>query len=183
MSHKQFGLPDLDSTPADEKGLEIVIYFRLRVQVGDSTYSSSSSLVLSHKHLAYPIRVFRSKCKICRTTESRCARSSGPSAFVCTQQRDASSTHSMSNGIGTTNVTTKKYSSKDEAVSLLKEQLIKPVKYKQSIIAIADDIDMAIEFGQGVVLKGLNRRIAKDITTLNISDMSTLAKVKEELCS
>jgi [acyl-carrier-protein] S-malonyltransferase len=81
------------------------------------------------------------------------------------------------------NVTTKKYSSKDEAVSLLKEQLIKPVKYKQSIVAISSEVDMAIEFGQGVVLKGLNRRIAKDITTLNISDMSTLAKVKEELCS
>ena len=60
------------------------------------------------------------------------------------------------------NVTTERYSSKDEAVSLLKDQLIKPVKYKQSIQAIANDVDMAIEFGQGVVLKGLNRRIAKD---------------------
>jgi [acyl-carrier-protein] S-malonyltransferase len=81
------------------------------------------------------------------------------------------------------NVTTDKYSSKDEAVSLLKEQLIKPVKYKQSIQAIANDVDMAIEFGQGVVLKGLNRRIAKDMKTLNISDMESLQKVKEEICS
>ena len=81
------------------------------------------------------------------------------------------------------NVTTKKYASKDEAVSLLKEQLIKPVKYKQSIEAIASEVDMAIEFGQGVVLKGLNRRIAKDMNTLNISDMASLANVKEEVCS
>lgn len=81
------------------------------------------------------------------------------------------------------NVTTKKYASKDEAVSLLKEQLIKPVKYKQSIEAIASEVDMAIEFGQGVVLKGLNRRIAKDMNTLNISDIASLAKVKEEVCS
>jgi [acyl-carrier-protein] S-malonyltransferase len=81
------------------------------------------------------------------------------------------------------NVTTDKYSSKDEAVSLLKDQLIKPVKYKQSIQAIANDVDMAIEFGQGVVLKGLNRRIAKDMKTLNISDMASLEKVKEEICS
>lgn len=81
------------------------------------------------------------------------------------------------------NVTTKPYSTKDEAVELLKEQLIKPVKYKQSIQAIASDVDLAIEFGNGVVLKGLNRRIAKDLKTLNISDMESLAKVTEEICN
>ncbi|WP_373070515.1 ACP S-malonyltransferase [Sulfurimonas sp.] len=80
------------------------------------------------------------------------------------------------------NVTTDKYSSKGDAVALLKDQLIKPVKYKQSIEAIAGEVDMAIEFGQGVVLKGLNRRIAKDMKTLNISDMASLDKVKEEIC-
>jgi [acyl-carrier-protein] S-malonyltransferase len=81
------------------------------------------------------------------------------------------------------NVTTKRYSTKEEAVSLLTEQLVKPVKYKQSILAIADDVDLAIEFGHGVVLKGLNKRIAKDLNTLNISDMASLAKVVEEVCS
>ena len=81
------------------------------------------------------------------------------------------------------NVTTKPYSTKADAVALLKEQLIKPVKYKQSILAIAGDLDMAIEFGNGITLKGLNRRIAKDLTTLNISDMASLEKVKEEICS
>ncbi|MBC8236972.1 MAG: ACP S-malonyltransferase [Helicobacteraceae bacterium] len=81
------------------------------------------------------------------------------------------------------NVTTKPYDTKADAIALLKDQLVKPVKYKQSILAIADDVDMAIEFGNGVVLKGLNRRIAKDLTTLNISDMASLAKVTEEICS
>ncbi|MBA1438132.1 MAG: ACP S-malonyltransferase [Epsilonproteobacteria bacterium] len=81
------------------------------------------------------------------------------------------------------NVTTKPYSSKAEAVELLKQQLTSPVKYKQSIQTIAGDVDMAIEFGNGVVLKGLNRRIAKDLTTLNVSDMATLAKVKEQICN
>jgi len=81
------------------------------------------------------------------------------------------------------NVTTKPYSTKADAVALLKEQLVKPVKYKQSILAIAGDVDMAIEFGNGVVLKGLNRRIAKELKTLNISDMASLEKVKEEICS
>jgi len=81
------------------------------------------------------------------------------------------------------NVTTDKYSTKDEAVSLLKDQLVKPVKYKQSILKVAPELDMAIEFGNGIVLKGLNRRIAKELKTLNISDMASLAKVKEEVCS
>jgi [acyl-carrier-protein] S-malonyltransferase len=81
------------------------------------------------------------------------------------------------------NVTTKPYSTKEEAIKLLKEQLTSPVKYKQSILAIAGDVDTAIEFGNGVVLKGLNRRIAKELKTLNISDMASLEKVKEEICS
>jgi len=81
------------------------------------------------------------------------------------------------------NVTTNAYNTKKEAVELLKDQLVKPVKYKQSILAIAGDVDMAIEFGNGVTLKGLNRRIAKELKTLNISDMASLAKVKEEICS
>ena len=80
------------------------------------------------------------------------------------------------------NVTTKAYRTKVEAVKLLKEQLVAPVKYKQSILEIASDVDMAIEFGNGVVLKGLNRRIAKELTTLNISDRETLATVVEEVC-
>jgi [acyl-carrier-protein] S-malonyltransferase len=81
------------------------------------------------------------------------------------------------------NVTTTPYSTKSDAVTLLRDQLVKPVKYKQSILAIEKDIDMAIEFGNGVTLKGLNRRIAKGLKTLNISDMASLEAVKEEICS
>jgi [acyl-carrier-protein] S-malonyltransferase len=81
------------------------------------------------------------------------------------------------------NVTTKAYSTKADAVMLLKDQLVKPVKYKQSIEAIAANVDIAIEFGNGVVLKGLNKRIAKDLVTVNISDMATLASVVEEVCN
>jgi len=81
------------------------------------------------------------------------------------------------------NVTTQPYSTKVDAVSLLKDQLVKPVKYKQSILAVAGDLDVAIEFGNGITLKGLNRRIAKELKTLNISDMASLEKVKEEICS
>jgi [acyl-carrier-protein] S-malonyltransferase len=48
---------------------------------------------------------------------------------------------------------------------------------------VAPELDMAIEFGNGITLKGLNRRIAKELKTLNISDMASLEKVKEDVCS
>ena len=79
------------------------------------------------------------------------------------------------------NVTTTRYNTKDEAVKLLTQQLVSPVKYKQSIEAIANDIDLAIEFGNGATLKGLNKKIAKDLETLNISNMSSLAEVVEQV--
>ncbi len=79
------------------------------------------------------------------------------------------------------NVTTQPYSTKADALQLLTDQLCKPVKYKQSIEAIAGDVDVAIEFGNGKVLAGLNKRIAKDLTTYNVSDMESLEKVLAEL--
>lgn len=79
------------------------------------------------------------------------------------------------------NVTTEKYAAKEDALNLLKIQLIQPVKYKQSIEAIRGEIDMMIEFGNGAVLKGLNKRNAPDVETFGISDMESLAKVCEVL--
>lgn len=79
------------------------------------------------------------------------------------------------------NVTTEKYATKEDALKLLKIQLIQPVKYKQSIEAIAGEIDAMIEFGNGAVLKGLNKRNAPDVETFGISDMDSLAKVCEAL--
>lgn len=79
------------------------------------------------------------------------------------------------------NATTQGYSTKEEAIERLKIQLIQPVKYKQSIEAIASDIEMMIEFGNGAVLKGLNKRNAPDVETFGISDMESLAKVCEAL--
>lgn len=79
------------------------------------------------------------------------------------------------------NVTTEKYSTKEEALKLLKIQLIQPVKYKQSIESIAGEIELMIEFGNGAVLKGLNKRNAPDVETIGISDMESLAKVCEAL--
>lgn len=78
------------------------------------------------------------------------------------------------------NVSTEIYTTKEEAIELLASQLTSPVKYKQSIEKYASKIDLFIEFGNGVVLKGLNRKIVK-VPTSNISDMSSLEKVIGEI--
>ncbi len=77
------------------------------------------------------------------------------------------------------NVTAEKYQSRDEAIALLPEQLVKPVLYKQSIEKFDDEIDAFIEFG-GNVLKGLNRRTTKK-PTHSITDMATLAAAVEAI--
>ena len=78
------------------------------------------------------------------------------------------------------NVSTEAYTTKDEAIELLSAQLTSPVKYKQSIMAHESKIDLFIEFGNGIVLKGLNRKITK-VPTLNVSDMKSLESVIGEL--
>ncbi len=79
------------------------------------------------------------------------------------------------------NVSTQKYTTKYEAIELLTNQLIKPVRYKQCILENSNDVDVFIEFGNGAVLKGINRKIVKTISTLNVSDMDTLDKTIQEL--
>ena len=78
------------------------------------------------------------------------------------------------------NVSTESYTTKDDAIELLSAQLTSPVKYKQSILASEDKIDLFIEFGNGSVLKGLNRKITK-VPTINVSDMKSLESVLGEL--
>lgn len=71
------------------------------------------------------------------------------------------------------NVTAKPYASKEEALDLLPQQLVKPVLYKHSMANIDDDVDCYIEFGHGNVLKGLNRKATKK-PHFNVSDMASL---------
>lgn len=70
------------------------------------------------------------------------------------------------------NVTAKAYQSKEEALSLLKNQLTMPVLYKQSLEAFDPHVEAYVEFG-GTVLKGLNRRITQN-PTHGIVDMASL---------
>ena len=79
------------------------------------------------------------------------------------------------------NVTAKPYHTKQQAVEMLSEQLIYPVRYKQSIAAIAAEVDVAVEFGNGKVLAGLNRRIDQSLTTHNVFDMDSLQSTLDAL--
>lgn len=80
------------------------------------------------------------------------------------------------------NVTAEKYSTKAEALELLGQQLVAPVKYKHSIANIDAEVDCYIELGNGNVLKGLNKK-ATSKPHFNVTDMAslkaTIAAVKE----
>lgn len=78
------------------------------------------------------------------------------------------------------NVTAKSYKSKDEALTLLPQQLVSPVRYKQSIANFDEEVDCYIEFGHGGVLKGLNRK-ATSKPHFVVSDMQSLANTIEEI--
>jgi [acyl-carrier-protein] S-malonyltransferase len=79
------------------------------------------------------------------------------------------------------NVTSKAYNSKKEALELLSRQLVEPVLYKQSIQNYANNVDCFVELGHGKVLAGLNKRVCKEKQTLNIFDTQSLKNVIKEL--
>jgi len=73
------------------------------------------------------------------------------------------------------NVNAKIYTDKSEALVLLKEQLIKPVCYKQSIKNYESKVDYFIELG-AATLKGINKKIT-DKPTYSVTDMASLEEV------
>lgn len=79
------------------------------------------------------------------------------------------------------NASAEAYNTKEDAIALISSQLVSPVKYKHSIKANSEKVDLFIEFGNAAVLKGLNRKIDKSTPTLNVSDMASLEKTLEAL--
>lgn len=77
------------------------------------------------------------------------------------------------------NATCQKYSTKEDAVALLKAQLTKPVLYKQSIANFEDEVDMFVELGNGNVLKGLNKKSSKP--TVSVNNMTSLNEAIEAI--
>ena len=77
------------------------------------------------------------------------------------------------------NASAKPYGTKDEALNLLKAQLVSPVLYKQSIKSIENEVDIFVEFG-GSVLKGINKKITEKLT-FSVTDLSSLEELLKEL--
>lgn len=75
------------------------------------------------------------------------------------------------------NVTAQVYSTKQVGVDLLKQQLVKPVLYKQSIENIDENVDCYVEFGASV-LKGINKKITTK-PTYSITDLKGLNEFME----
>ena len=63
-------------------------------------------------------------------------------------------------------------------MDLLTKQLTSPVLYKQSILAVDENIDVYIELGHNSVLAGLNKRLSNK-PTLNVSNIQTLQSTIE----
>lgn len=81
-----------------------------------------------------------------------------------------------------TNVDAKLTTNKEDFRQKMPSQINSSVMWLQSIQeAINNGVDTFIEFGNGKVLSGLNRKISPDIKTYNVSDMATLNIVKDEL--
>ncbi|TKX31890.1 ACP S-malonyltransferase [Campylobacter aviculae] len=76
------------------------------------------------------------------------------------------------------NANAKIYTDKEQALKLLKSQLISPVLYKQSIKNYENEIDCFVEFGASI-LKGLNKKISSKETysLTNFSDIDEFLKV------
>ncbi len=77
------------------------------------------------------------------------------------------------------NVTAQPYQDKNEAIELLKNQLISPVQYAKSIEQASLQSEIFIEFGSSI-LKGLNKKIT-EVKTISITDMKSLEEALKEM--
>ena len=81
-----------------------------------------------------------------------------------------------------TNVDAKLTTKKEDFLTKMPNQINSSVMWNQSIEnAIKEGVSVFIEFGNGKVLAGLNRKICPEIKTYNVSDSATLKTVIEEL--
>ena len=64
---------------------------------------------------------------------------------------------------------------------LLQVQLVSPVRFSQSVSALyAAGYDSFVEVGPGAVLTGLVKRIEPQAQTAHVSDMETLAALRQD---
>ena len=81
-----------------------------------------------------------------------------------------------------TNVDAKETTNKEEFMEKMPNQINSSVMWVQTIQkAIELGVDTFIEFGNGKVLAGLNRKISSEITTYNVYDTESLKATVESL--
>jgi [acyl-carrier-protein] S-malonyltransferase len=80
------------------------------------------------------------------------------------------------------NATSEKYSTKAVALELLQKQLVSPVLYKQSIKKFEGEVEAFIEFGNGAVLAGLNKR-GVSAPTYSVNSPAAIAQIIEKIRS
>lgn len=81
-----------------------------------------------------------------------------------------------------TNVDSEITTSKEDFKIKMPNQINSSVMWEQSIKnAVQNGVDCFIEFGQGKILAGLNRKICPEIKTYNVSNAESLNLVKNEL--
>lgn len=75
------------------------------------------------------------------------------------------------------NVTAEEVRTASEIEALLVKQAASPVLWENSVhYMINNGVDCFVEVGPGKVLSGFNKKIAKDLTTLNVEDNASLEK-------
>ena len=81
-----------------------------------------------------------------------------------------------------TNVDAQLTSKKEDFRLKMPNQINSSVMWVQSIQkAIKNGVDTFIEFGNGKVLSGLNKKISPEITTYNVSDSQSLNQIENLL--
>lgn len=78
------------------------------------------------------------------------------------------------------NATSEKYGRKAEALELLQKQLVSPVLYKQSIKKFESEVEAFVEFGNGAVLAGLNKR-GVNAPTYSVNSPTAIAEIIEKI--
>lgn len=78
------------------------------------------------------------------------------------------------------NATSEKYSQKADALNLLEKQLVSPVLYKQSIKKFEGEVEAFVEFGNGAVLAGLNKR-GVEAPTYSVNSFASISEIIEKL--
>lgn len=81
-----------------------------------------------------------------------------------------------------TNIDASMVVKKEDFIRKMPSQINSSVMWHQSVLNALDfGVDCFIEFGNGRVLSGLNRKICPEIKTYNVSDIQSINLIKEEL--